>query len=77
MSGSTEEYLSTEEPEAEELPNSRRLQEQRERALSQWRRLVRKALRLRRLQRLFGLLGNFVGSFGHDLRAALRRQWPR
>ena len=39
-----------------------------------WRRLVRSLYRVRRLQRIFGHLGQFLQSFGGDLRKSLQRQ---
>jgi len=42
-----------------------------------WRRWVRRQLRLRRLQRIFGNVGQFLQLFPASLRARLQKQLPK
>eukprot|EP00972_Heterocapsa_arctica_P068842 10173447-Heterocapsa_arctica.AAC.1 len=44
--------------------------------LDRWQRLVRHFLRLRRLQRLFGYLGQHLQRYPAGLRLRLRQTWP-
>jgi len=46
------------------------------RAAGRWRRLVTATRRLRRLQRLWGLLGNFLRGYPQELRDKLREPLP-
>ena len=46
-------------------------------AAARWRRLVRALQRIRRLQRLWGLLGWFLQSFPPELRDRLRDSFPK
>jgi len=48
-----------------------------DRAQAQWRRLIRKALRLRRLQRLFGHVGQHLQTFPSEIRRDLQRHFPK
>ena len=43
----------------------------------QWERLVRKMFRIRRLQRIWGNLGQHLQQFGGDLRRDLRNQMKK
>ena len=42
-----------------------------------WRRLVRSLHRIRRLQRIWGLLGQFLQTFPSELRKSLLDQYPK
>eukprot|EP00972_Heterocapsa_arctica_P042579 6276160-Heterocapsa_arctica.AAC.1 len=44
--------------------------------IDRWRRLVRHLLRLRRLQRLLGYLGQHLQRYPASLRLRLRQTWP-
>jgi hypothetical protein len=44
-----------------------------ERAVENWARLLRTAWRVRRLQRYFGHLGQFLQNFGAETRERLKR----
>jgi len=44
--------------------------------VGRWARVVRAALRVRRLQRIWGILGQFLQSFPAELRDRLRTIWP-
>ena len=45
-------------------------------AVRRWTRLVRHALRVRRLQRIWGLLGGFLRGFPATLRERLQLVYP-
>ena len=51
------------------VPTERR---ENEVAVAEWERLLRKCLRVRRLQRIFGILGQHLQSFGNGVRNRLR-----
>ena len=42
-----------------------------------WRRLVRSLYRIRRLQRIWGLLGQFLQTFPSELRKSLLDKFPK
>ena len=44
--------------------------------VERWARVVRSALRVRRLQRIWGILGQFLQTFPAELRDRLRTIWP-
>jgi hypothetical protein len=46
-------------------------------AIERWARLVRKAQRVRRLQRIFGYLGQFLQTFPTPLLRRLQRTWKK
>ena len=46
------------------------------RAAGRWRRLVIATRRLRRLQCLWGVIGNFLQGYPQELRDKLREVWP-
>jgi hypothetical protein len=45
--------------------------------IERWARLIRKAQRLRRLQRIFGYLGQFLQTFPTPLLRRLQRTWKK
>ena len=47
-----------------------------EESIERWRRLVRSIYRARRLQRIWGHLGNFLQTFPSELRESLKKTFP-
>ncbi len=47
------------------------------RAAANWRRLLKTASRVRRLQRAYGQLGQFLQTFGTEMRALLRSVYKK
>ena len=45
--------------------------------IAAWRRLVRSLQRIRRLQRIWGLLGQFLQTFPSELRQSLLDNFPK
>ena len=59
------------------VPIARKRIEREEAVLARWTRIIRMVWRIRRLQRIFGYLGNFLKeSFGQGIRARLRLVYP-
>ena len=53
------------------------VEERTERAVENWGRLVNSAKRVRRLQRYFGHIGQFLQTFDSEFRGRLREQYPK
>jgi hypothetical protein len=49
----------------------------REKAIAQWRRILIRLQKIRRLQRYFGHIGQVLQWFPSDLRKALQREYPK
>ena len=53
------------------------VEDRTERAVENWGRLVTSAKRVRRLQRYFGHIGQFLQTFDSEFRERLKKQYPK